>query len=65
MKPLDKYVIFSLAVVLIYTIVQLWIFYQTGNEATTLTTCVYGTFGGEVLTCAVIKIFKLRRKDDG
>ena len=57
---LTVYVIFSIAVLLFYTAISLYLFYKTQMELNTLTTCVFTTFGGEILTCAVIKIFKLR-----
>ena len=63
-NALTLYVVFSIAVTIIYTIVEMLIStkYQVSHD--TLTTCVYGFFGGEVVACALIKIFKLRRKDD-
>jgi hypothetical protein len=30
----------------------------------TLTTAVYGAFGGELLLCAIIKKYKLRKEDN-
>ena len=60
---LDKYVIFSIAVLLIYTCVALWASFR-GVTNDTLTTCVYGFFGGEIVTCALIKIFKLKGESD-
>ena len=59
LNGLDKYVIFSIAVVVIYTVTSLLILVLTGYTYDTLTTCVYGFFGGEILQCALIKIFKL------
>ena len=62
LNGLDLYVIFSISVLVIYTIVtqvMLWK-YITVND--TLTTCVYSFFGGELVTCAVIKIFKLKEE---
>lgn len=64
LTTLDKYVIFSISVLLIYTVVSLLLFQQTQVEITTLTTCFFGTFGGEILTCALIKIFKLRKENN-
>ena len=56
---LDRYVIFSIGTLLIYTCVALWASFK-GVTNDTLTTCVYGFFGGEIVTCALIKIFKLK-----
>ena len=63
LNGLDKYVIFSIAVVLIYTIAEFITSTITGVEKTTLSTCVYGFFAGEVVWAALIKIFKLKKED--
>lgn len=69
MKSLTKFVVFSISALIIYTIVSQVVFVMTGMEYSTLTTCFYGAFGGEILMCALIKIFKLKEKnnidDDG
>lgn len=57
---LDLYVIFSITVLVIYTIVSQVILIHTGYTYEVLTTCIFGFFGGEIVTCALIKIFKLR-----
>ena len=60
---LTKYVMFSIGVLLIYTMCE-FTFAITKNTAhDTLTTCFYAAFGGEILSCALIKIFKLRGRD--
>lgn len=61
---LTLYVVFSIAVLLFYTAISLYLFYRTQTEINTLTTCVFTTFGGEILTCAVIKIFKIKGGKD-
>ena len=63
-NSLTLYVIFSIAVIIIYTIVEMIIStrYQVSHD--TLTTCFYSVFGGEILCCALIKIFKLKNKDE-
>jgi preprotein translocase subunit SecY len=58
---LDKYIIFSFAVMIIYTIFEFIFSTITGVSHDTLTTCLYGAFGGELLMCALIKRFKLKR----
>jgi len=60
MKSLDKYVIFSISVLLIFAIVEMVVSSVTHQTHDTLTTCVYAAFGGEILSCALIKIFKLK-----
>jgi len=57
---LTLYVVFSIAMILLFTIAEFVVSSCTGTTHDTLTTCFYGTFGGEILCCALIKIFKLR-----
>lgn len=59
LKGLDKYVIFCFVSIIIYTIAQTVVIIKTGVESSTLTTCFFSVFGGEVLLCALIKRFKL------
>lgn len=72
LNGLDIYVIFSIIAMVIYTIVSQIICVACSNEYTlmtmdTLTTCFFGFFGGEIVTCALIKIFKLKgnKSNDG
>ncbi len=60
LKGLDKYVIFSIAVTLIYTVAEFITATITGIEKSTLSTCVYGFFAGEIVTAGLIKIWKLK-----
>lgn len=60
---LTLYVVFSILVLLVYTIVEQVLSTITGISHDTLTTCVYAAFGGEILACALIKIFKLKTED--
>ena len=59
--PLSTYVAFSIAVLLVYTVVSL-ILSAFGIQNDTLTTCIFSTFGGECLTCGIIKVFKLHKE---
>lgn len=61
---LAKYVIFSLAMVIIFTIVMIILFCKYQMIPSDLIPWFFGIFGGEVLTCAMIKMFKLKAKDD-
>lgn len=63
LNGLDKYVIFSIALLLLYTVAEFFTSSVTGLSHDTLTTCFYAAFGGEILSCALIKIFKLRDDD--
>lgn len=62
LKGLDKYVIFCFVSIIIYTIAQTVVTIKTGVESSTLTTCFFSVFGGEVLLCALIKRFKLKEE---
>ena len=60
---LGLYVTFSIIVLIIYTIVSQYLAVNhNGLSLDTLTTCVFSFFGGEVVTCGLIKIFKLREE---
>lgn len=61
-KDLTKYVVFSIVTVILYTIAEFITSTITGISHDTLTGCVYAFFGGEIVTCGLIKIFKLRRE---
>lgn len=63
LNDLDKYVIFSISVLLIFAITELILSTATGLTHDTLITAVYACFGGEILSCALIKIFKLQGED--
>ncbi len=63
MPSLTKFIIFSFAVILVYTVVELILSTAFSISHDTLTTCLYACFGGEVLSCALIKVFKLKGED--
>ena len=63
LNALDKYVIFSIAVTILYTVAEFVVSTITGVEKTTLTACVYGFFAGEIVTAGLIKIFKIKGGD--
>lgn len=58
---LAHFVIFSISVVIIYTIVVtiLKVIFDTDFSSELASICQ--VFGGEILVCALIKIFKIRR----
>lgn len=64
-KSLTLYVVFSICILIIYTIVEQILSTRYMISHDTLTTCIFAAFGGEILSCALIKIFKLMSKDDG
>lgn len=63
-RSLTVFVVFSFAMLIAYTVVSQVIFVKTGVETSTLNTCFFGAFGGEVLMCALIKVFKLKKGDN-
>jgi hypothetical protein len=60
LNGLDKYVIFSITILLLFCVAEMVVSSFTGLTHDTLTSCVYAAFGGEILSCALIKIFKLK-----
>lgn len=63
-SALDKYVVFSIGITILYTIVEFVFSTITGTSHDTLTTCVYAFFAGEIVTSGLIKIFKLKGEND-
>lgn len=64
LNTLDVYVIFSIVSLIVYTIISQLMVVRTGASLDTLTTCFFACFGGEILSACLIKIFKLKKKDD-
>lgn len=62
LNGLDKYVIFSFTVLILFYIAEFVTSTITGIEKTSLITAVTSVWGGEVLSCCLIKIFKLREE---
>lgn len=62
---LTKYVVFSIALLLVYSATEFSFAVITGISHDTLTTCIFAAFGGEILSCALIKIFKLKEEVKG
>lgn len=61
-NTLDKYIVMSITMITIYTIVHTVIFAITGKEAKILDTLFYTTFGLEILYCFLIKRLKLHEE---
>jgi uncharacterized membrane protein YobD (UPF0266 family) len=62
LRGLDKYVIFCICLLIIYTIAEFVTSTVTGVEKSTLTLAVFGFFGApEIIGCALIKIFKIKK----
>ncbi len=58
-NTLDKYMILSFTIVILYTIAHSVILGLTGNESNVLTICVFGFFAEEIALCAFLKRTKL------
>ena len=63
-RSLTRYVVFSIAVMVLYTIAVLILSCFGVVVPDALTTGVFSVFGGEILACCVIKLFKLVKRDD-
>lgn len=60
-SALDKYVIFSLTALILFTITSVaYQFYTKEELSSTLITCFFAAFGGELLMLAMIKRLKLK-----
>ena len=65
LSAIDKYVIFSFTMIIIFTIIALFYQFKTDNElSSTLIMSFYGVFGGELLMLCMIKRLKLKKEDD-
>lgn len=62
--PLADYVVFSIKMIITYTVIilVLAICRIDVSALDNLTTCYYSVFGGEILTCGLIKVFKLHKE---
>ena len=63
-NTLDIYVIFSIFVLLLYTIISQIVAITYNVQLDTLTTCFFAAFGGEILSACLIKIFKLKKTEE-
>ena len=63
MKTLTKFVLFSFAVVLLYSIAEFASSIVFNISHDVLTGCIYGFFGTEIVSCGFIKIFKIKKEE--
>lgn len=63
-NTLDIYVIFSIFVLLLYTVISQIVAIMYNIQLDTLTTCFFAAFGGEILSACLIKIFKLKKTEE-
>lgn len=61
LPTLTKFIVFSLAMTIIYTVIAILFQAITGSELSSqLTICYFAVYGGEILSCALVKIYKLK-----
>ena len=62
-RSLTRYVVFSITCLVIYTIVALiFLWFEKPLDAE-VSTGVYDFFGGEIVMCGLIKLFKLKKEE--
>lgn len=59
-RSLTRYVVFSITCLILYTSIAMYFLWLEKPLDDALTTGVYGFFGGEIVLCALIKLFKLK-----
>ena len=62
-KSLTRYVVFSITCLVIYTIVCLIFLWFEKPLDPDVSNGVYGFFGGEIVVCGLIKLFKIKREN--
>lgn len=60
---LGQWVALSIFIVLLYSVIEFVVSTVTGAYHDTLTTSIFCLFGGETVTCGLIKIFKLKNEN--
>lgn len=64
LPALDRYVIFSLSAIIIFTVIAIiFQFLRENSLSDALIVAFYGVFGGELLMLCLIKRLKLKEKD--
>ena len=62
-RSLTRYVVFSISMLVIYTVTALIFLWLEKPLDAELTTGVFGFFGGEIVMCGLIKLFKLKKEE--
>ena len=62
-RSLTRYVVFSISCLVIYTITALIFLWLEKPLDEALTTGVFGFFGGEIVMCGLIKLFKIKKEE--
>lgn len=63
LSTLDKYIMLSICIMIIYTVAEMIVSSITGVTHDALTVALYGAYGGELFLCAMIKRLKLQKGD--
>ena len=62
LNGLDLYVIFSILALIVFTVVTQVMLFMNRMVSDTLITCYFTFFGSETVSCAILKIFKLKEE---
>lgn len=62
LNKIDYFLTLTIFLLVVYTIIEQILTCVTGFERSTLTTCFYSAFGGEILGCVVIKVFNIKHE---
>lgn len=66
LAKLTKFLLGSIAIILIYSILEFIYSIRTGMTHDTLTTCMFAFFGTELASCTLVKIFNIiKEKGEG
>ena len=64
MNKADKYLIFSIAVLILFTITQIVMSFLGVAVSDTLIACMFAFFGTEIAACCVIKVINIQHGED-
>ena len=64
MNKADRYLIFSITILIIFTVVQVVMMCLGKDLNDTLITCMFAFFGTEIAACCVIKVINIQHGDD-
>lgn len=66
LAKLTKFLLGSIAIILIYSVLEFICSILTGMTHDTLTTCIFAFFGTELASCTLVKIFNIiKEKGEG
>lgn len=63
LKTLDKYLIFSIAVMIVFSVVFTVIFCFKDSVPDTLITAIFSAFGSELFMCCMLKRLKIKKEE--